>query len=144
VREPTAVLRSLARHWPDFTDDESRWDALGRAADAVEAAGQPLVVVDANQLCDDPAGVVAAWCEAMDLPFVESALTWEPGMREEWDLGGEWHATTAQATGFGDLDDPPEPPTGEQPRLLEAYQRAAPVYARLLSCAVRADSTTGK
>jgi hypothetical protein len=89
VREPTAVLRSLARHWPDFTDDETGWPALGRAADAVEAAGQPLVVVDANQLCDDPAGVVAAWCAAMDLPFLESALTWEPGMRDEWELWGD-------------------------------------------------------
>lgn len=35
VREPAIVMRSLARHWPDFTDEEAGWDALGRAADIV-------------------------------------------------------------------------------------------------------------
>jgi hypothetical protein len=133
VREPTAALRSLARHWPDFTDEEAGWEALDRAADAVEAAGQPMVVVDANQLCDDPARVVSAWCDAMDLPFIEDALVWEPGMRKEWELWGDWHETTSQATGFGDLDDPPPPPTHEEPRLLEAYRQALPVYERLMA-----------
>ena len=67
VRDPAATLRSLARHWPDFTDDETGWDALGEAADVVDAAGQPLVVLDADRLCDDPPRVVSAGASAMDL-----------------------------------------------------------------------------
>ena len=55
VRDPSASMRSLAKNWPDFTDEETGWEALGRAADAVSAAGQPVVVVEANRLCDDPA-----------------------------------------------------------------------------------------
>jgi hypothetical protein len=47
-------LRSLAEHWPDFTDEETGWDALGQAADVVEKIGQPLVVVEAAMLCRDP------------------------------------------------------------------------------------------
>lgn len=31
VREPATVMRSFAS-WPDFTDEEAGWDALGRAA----------------------------------------------------------------------------------------------------------------
>ena len=32
VRHPSATLRSLNRHWPDFTDDESGWGHLDEAA----------------------------------------------------------------------------------------------------------------
>jgi Sulfotransferase domain len=136
VRDPAATLRSLARRWPDFTDEEAGWDALGRAVDVVEKLGQPLVVLDADRLCRDPAGVVSAWCEAMGLPFVEEALTWDPGMRAEWDLWGDWHSSTASSTGFAPPTDPTPPPTEEEPRLLEAYRQALPVYHRLRAHAV--------
>jgi hypothetical protein len=136
VRDPAASLRSLAKHWPDFTDDEAGWDALGHAADVVSSAGQPLVVIDAARLCDDPAGVVGRWCDEMDLDFREDALSWEPGMREEWELWGDWHRTTSLTTTFAELGDPPPAPTDEEPRLLEVYQRAVPVYERLLEHAL--------
>ena len=136
VREPASTLRSLHGHWPDFTDAETGWEALDRAADAVALAGQPLVVVDAARLCRDPARVVSAWCDAMGLDFREDALTWEAGMRPEWELWGEWHASTAASTGFGELGDAADPPTADEPRLLAAYERAQPVYERLAALAL--------
>ena len=51
VRDPAATLRSLARHWPDFTDDESGWGHLDEAARIADSLGQPRVVLDANILC---------------------------------------------------------------------------------------------
>ncbi len=110
--------RSLARRWPDFTDDEGGWRHLDEAARITDSLGQPSVVLDADLLCRDPAGVVAEWCERMDLPYDENALTWEPGMRPEWDLWGDWHASTARSTGFSELREPPPPPTSDEPRLL--------------------------
>jgi Sulfotransferase domain len=136
VRDPAATLHSLARHWPDFTDEETGWDALGRAADVVEKIGQPLVVVDAADLCEDPRGVVSAWCEAMDLPFREQALSWEAGMRPEWQTWEDWHESTAQSTGFHALGDPPPAPTPDEPRLYEAHRAALPVYRRLTAHAL--------
>lgn len=132
VRDPAAALRSLANRWPDFTAEEAGWDALAEAADVVEGLGQPLVVVDAGDLCRDPAGVVASWCAAMDLPYVEEALTWEPGMRPEWELWADWHASTARSSGFHPLHEPPPPPGDEEPRLQSLHSRALPVYERLL------------
>jgi hypothetical protein len=132
IRDPAVTLRSLAARWPDFTDDEAGWDALGAAADAVTRAGDPLVVIDADELCADPAGVVRAWCEAMGLSFVEAALTWSPGMRPEWELWADWHESSALATGFrppsGTL---PRPPGPDEPRLRSVHERALPVYERL-------------
>jgi hypothetical protein len=135
VRNPAATLRSLAGHWPDFTDEEAGWDALAQAAEVVEQIGQPFVVIDAGQLCHDPHEIVSEWCAEMDLPFVEEALRWEPGLRPEWSLWADWHASTARSTGFHELGEPPAP-DGAEPRLLEAYERAQPVYERFLAHAV--------
>src|SRR4051794_11815431 len=81
VRDPAATLRSLARRWPDFSDDESGWGHLDEAARITQALGQPRVVVDADVLCRDPAAVVSEWCARMRLPYDPRALTWEPGMQ---------------------------------------------------------------
>jgi hypothetical protein len=131
VRDPAATLQSLARQWPDFTDEETGWAHLEEAADAVDSLDQPHVVLDSNELCRDPMTVVSEWCDRMDLPFVEDALTWDPGMRPEWSLWDDWHATTASSTGFNELEPPPPPPGPEEPRLHEAYTAARPVYESL-------------
>jgi hypothetical protein len=136
VRDPAATLRSLARHWPDFTDDETGWRHLDEAARIAEALNQPRVVLDANLLCSKPAEVVQEWCERMNLPYVADALTWEPGMRSEWDHWSEWHASTARRAGFSELRDPPPPPTPDEPRLHRAYQEALPIYRRLAADAI--------
>ena len=136
VRDPAATLRSFAKRWPDFTDEEAGFGRLDEAARVVESLGQPLVVLDADRLCADPAGVVSTWCERMELSYDENALTWEPGMREEWSLWGDWHASTSQSTGFEELRPPPPPPGPDHPRLAEAYAAALPVYERLSALAI--------
>ena len=143
VRHPAATLRSLARRWPDFSDEEAGWTHLGEAADIVEGLDQPKVVIDADILCSDPEGVVSEWCELMGLPYVEDALTWDPGMRPEWEHWSEWHTSTARATGFNELGPPPPPPRPDEPRLHEAYQAALPVYERLSADAIGATSDAG-
>lgn len=141
VRDPAATLRSLARRWPDFSDEESGWERLDEAARVVDSLGQPRVVIDADLLCGDPAGVVEEWCERMGLPYLEDALTWEPGMRPEWDLWGDWHASSSRSTGFGELGAPPPPPAPDEPRLHEAYQKALPVYRELAADAIGRSTT---
>ena len=138
VRDPAATLRSLARRWPDFSDDEGGWGHLDEAVRITESLGQPRVVLDADRLCREPELVVAEWCERMDLPYDPDALTWEPGMRPEWDLWDDWHASTARSTGFSELGDPPPPPSPDDSRLYQAYQEALPVYQSLAADAIGA------
>jgi hypothetical protein len=129
IRHPAAAISSLANKWPDFTDDEAGFDALGSMVDLVERAGQDVVVIDQDDLCRDPAGVVRAYCERMDIAFLEHALTWEPGMRPEWQRWADWHASSAASTGF----EPPKPSTTATPsaRVQEAASRAQPIYDAL-------------
>jgi hypothetical protein len=130
IRDPASVLPSLARMWPDFTEEETGYGAVARLVELAEAAGQDPVIVDSDDLCREPARIVRAYCERVGIPFVADALSWEPGMRPEWSLWADWYAATARSTGFR------PPPAAPPPRLdgahLEtAYDRCAPVYEEL-------------
>jgi hypothetical protein len=129
IRDPARALPSLARVWPDFTDDEAGYRAQGDLFDRARDRGE-VVVIDSDDLRADPAAVVAAWCEHMGIPFVADALTWSPGMQVEWVRWREWYRATAASTGFlpPDADDPPPLDT---PRLRQAVERCRPIYERL-------------
>ena len=65
VRDPAATLRSLAKRWPDFSDEEGGWAALDRAADVVESLGDSRSSsLDADTLCSDPRPSWRSWCDA--------------------------------------------------------------------------------
>jgi hypothetical protein len=72
----------------------------------------------------------------MGLPYIADALNWEPGMRAEWGLWEEWHASSVRSTGFSELPEPPPPPTPDEARVYEAYQEALPIYRELSADAI--------
>ena len=129
IRDPARSLPSLARMWPDFTDEEAGFDALAELVAAAEAAGQDPVVVDSDDLCRHPEAIVASWCRRVGLPVVPEALHWAPGMRPEWQLWPDWYGATSRSTGF-------QPPAGAPPppldgRVAAACERERPVYEAL-------------
>lgn len=132
VRDPDAALASLTREWPDATDEEAGYTAQGALFDRVVAAGATPVVLDSDDIRSDPAGTLEAWCDAVSIPFVASALSWTPGMRPEWPLWQDWYAATARSTGFA-------PPTAAAPPLSDhpAAPAAREVYDRLRSVRLR-------
>jgi hypothetical protein len=137
IRDPARSLPSLARMWPDFTDEEAGFEALAALVAHAEAAGQEPVVIDSDDLCRDPAGVVAAWCRRMGLRFDPAALSWAPGMRPEWRLWPDWYGVTSRSTGF--LPPSDEPPALDGERVRAAYERCLPVYEALRARRLLAD-----
>lgn len=78
--------------------------------------------------------MVKAFCESVDIPFIESALSWQPGAATEdyswWD-GGSFHENLKQSTGltaqkrrYVELHDLPE-------RVRQVHRRMQPHYDRL-------------
>ena len=141
IREPTAALASLAREWPDFTDDEAGYDAQAQLFERVtEVTGRPPAVVDSDDLRADPPAVVADWCAQVGLDHQPSSLTWSPGMRPEWQLWRDWYTGAASSTGFA----PPGEPLGRRSELApdiaarvdEVAKDATPLYERLRQHAV--------
>jgi hypothetical protein len=130
IRDPAYALTSLAAKWPDFTDDERGYAAVARLVELAEAAGRGPPIIDSDDLCRDPATTVRRYCDAVGIPFVPDALTWEPGMRPEWELWPDWYGATARSTGFH----PPRqegPPPRDDPRVQQAYDECAPIYEAL-------------
>jgi hypothetical protein len=129
IRDPARSLPSLARMWPDFTDEETGFDAVADLVAHAEAAGQDPVVIDSDDLCRAPQELVAAWCRRVGLPFVSEALEWTPGMRPEWVLWPDWYVGTSRSSGFLPPSGPPPPLEGD--RVVAAHERCLPVYAAL-------------
>lgn len=132
IRDPRRAIPSLARRWPDFTDDEAGYAAL---LELFRRAPDPIVV-DAADLRADPVVTVRTWCEALGIAFVPGALRWEPGMQPQWTLWRDWYEDVARSAGFLAAE-PDEPPAVTDDRVAAAIDAAMPVYEELAACRVR-------
>jgi hypothetical protein len=130
IRDPAGALPSLAARWPDFTDDESGYAAVARLVDLAETAGQDPPIIDAVDLCRNPAATVRAYCGRVGIPFLPDSLRWRAGMRPEWELWRDWYEATARSTGFRPPP-PAPPPARDDPRLARAYAVCAPIFEQL-------------
>lgn len=135
IREPLAAISSFAAKWPDFTDEEAGFGALAGMVELTEDAGQEPVIIDQNDLCSDPAGVVRAYCDRMEIDFLPYALSWAPGMRPEWARWADWHQSTAASTGFAIRA--PRATIEPTSRVRDAAARAQPIFDQLYARRLR-------
>lgn len=110
IRDPAWTLPSMARIWPDVTDDELGFEAQRRAFDLCrELTGEIPLVIDSADLRREPEAVIRAWCDEVGVEFLPEALIWEPGMPEQWLEWEEWFSSTAKTSGFVPPQPRPEP-----------------------------------
>ena len=103
IRDPAKVVTSVQKRWPDVHLREIGFAELRALFDEIHRrTGHVPPVIDSDDLLRDPAGIVAAYCDAIGLPFLPEALTWEPGDRAavSWYDGGSWHDKLASSTGL--------------------------------------------
>ena len=101
IRRPDEVAASYHALYPAMRIHEVGIEAQHELHAAVrDAGGHPPVVVDSDDLVARPAATMAAYCAAVDLPFVPEALTWEPGERPEWRRTARWHTDASASAGF--------------------------------------------
>ena len=135
IRDPAKTLTSLYARWPDFDKLKVGFPEQRALYDLVMALnGSAPPVVDSDDLLENPHGMTAAFCEAVGIPFIESALTWEAGgdpSEHSWWDGGSFHANLAQSTGltpqkrkYVDLENTPD-------RVKRVYRRMMPHYQHL-------------
>ena len=134
IRDPAKVTTSMFKHWPDFVLKETGFIEQRQLFDRVsERLGRPAPVIDSDDLLEDPAGVIEAYCAAVGIAFVPEALTWEPGRRDEvsWYDGGSWHENLRNSDGLK-----PQPRryldiTEAPPRVQEIHEVVLPHYRHL-------------
>ena len=108
IRRPEEIAASLYALITTFEPpprdvriEDIRLEALHELHAAVhDAGGHRPVVIDSDDLVARPGATMAAYCAAVGLPFVPSALTWEPGERPEWRRSARWHADVSATSRF--------------------------------------------
>jgi Sulfotransferase domain len=131
IRDPMRVLASYARKWEKVSLRDigitEQWELFRLLADA---KGSAPIVIDADDVLQNPRRALQQLCRALDIDFSETMLSWTPGPKPfDGIWGRHWYNAVHASVGF----DPPAAPTPH--RLPDDLQRiadaAAPVYARL-------------
>ncbi len=134
IRDPAKTLTSMYEKWPDFHIGETGFAEQRELFDQlVDRHGEVPPVIDSDDLLEDPAGVVAAWCGAVGIEYLPEALCWEPGPREEvswWD-GGSFHENLRRSAGLVAQPRPEVDIDRAPARVREAYELLLPHYRRL-------------
>jgi hypothetical protein len=138
IRDPAWTLPSHHKLNPDFTMEETGYEAQHRMFEIVaDMTGEAPVVVDAEDLVDDPHGIVKTYCKAVDIPFISESLTWKAEFKPEWKTWEKWHLDAADSTGFMKDMEHFDVTVRDVPRLKEAYETCRPLYEALFTHRLR-------
>jgi len=124
IRDPARVIASYARvrTEPDLAD-------LGFEQQARIFRHFNGPVVDADDLLRDPPGVLTRLCEALELEFQPSMLSWPAGPRASDGVWApQWYASVEASTGFAAA---PPSPVSVPDRLQPVLDQARPYYDEL-------------
>lgn len=102
IRDPREMLPSLAEflQTPTLRDTglKQQWVLFQNIR---QATGTTPPVIDARDVLKNPPVLLCALCEALDVPFRDSMLSWEPGLRDTDGIwADEWYDAVRQSTGF--------------------------------------------
>lgn len=101
IRHPAEAIASHFALNADLNRDEIGFGRLYEIFRHVrDETGKSPLVIDSDDLLNHPAETVRKYCAAVGIPFLPDALSWDPGMRSEWQTTNRWHETTSKTSGF--------------------------------------------
>jgi hypothetical protein len=139
IREPEKTILSHAVMNPAVTRDEIGYELEFKLYEKVaELSGQTPVIIDADDLENDPEGITRAYCAAVGIPFIKESLSWEPGQVAKWDSWKEWHVDAAKSSGIQKNMEKFDFGLDDRPNLRDYYEYHLPFYEKLYQCRVTA------
>lgn len=130
LRSPERVLASYAKKRETVTlADIGFVEQAGLFERVADRLGKAPPVIEAEAVRRDPQSQLMALCAAIDLPFTEAMLAWEPGQHvSDGVWAPHWYGAIFQTTGF----EPPDETEPVLPAALQAIADAArPVYEQM-------------
>jgi hypothetical protein len=137
IREPGQVIASYLRKRESAALEDfglqRQVEFFDREADRL---GHAPPVIDANDVLDNPRGVLSKLCAALGIVWDEVMLNWAPGPREtDGPWAPHWYAAVEASTGFGPPDTAPVTLPPEAQALAD---RCRPYYERLAAHRIQA------
>lgn len=141
IRDPAKTITSMYDKWPDFHEKEVGFPEQRELFDRVaQKYGKAPPVIDSDDMLENPHKIISLWSQAVGIPFMAEALSWEPGARDEvswWD-GGSFHANLRNSDGlkpqkrsqYIDITAAPD-------RVKDVYERMIPHYKHLYEHRIR-------
>ena len=130
LRSPERVLASYAQKREDVTLRDIGFAEQAALFDRVaDRTGQAPVVVDSEDVRRNPRSTLSALCAAIDLPFIETMLSWPKGQHPDdgvW--ASHWYGAIFNSTGFAPPDDKP---VALPDHLLAIADQARPFYEKM-------------
>ncbi len=102
VRDPRKSLMSYYRLDPEFHCDEAGLEAQWKMFQWIaQVSGKTPPVVRAEDVQLDSQGIIGALWEQLELPYVESAFSWQAGsVPDDWQQVETWHQRTLKHGGI--------------------------------------------
>lgn len=142
IREPREMLTSFIKVMPNAdlasTGLPQQVELCEREA---QRTGQQPPVIDARDVLENPAGLLAALCESLGVTFLDAMLQWPPGARDSDGVWAKhWYASVEQSTSFG----PYQPKPDEVPaRYLGLLRDCEALYDKLYEQRLTVPAPTG-
>lgn len=130
LRSPERVLASYAQKREDVTLRDIGFAEQAMLFDRVaDRLGHAPPVVDSEDVRRDPRGTLSALCEAVQIPFDETMLSWPKGQHPDDGVWApHWYGAIFNSTGFAPPD---EKPTTLPEHLRGIADQARPFYERM-------------
>jgi hypothetical protein len=130
IRDPREVILSYIKKNPEPELGDLGFVQQREIFDFVRAKTKSTPpVVDARDVLENPERILELLCDAIDIPFDATMLSWPPGLRETDGIWAKyWYDNVARSTSF----QPYQPREGVVPdRLLEIYDQCRDCYEKL-------------
>jgi Sulfotransferase domain len=131
IRDPAEVLASYVRKRAEVTLEDigivRQRELFDREADRL---GRSPPVVEGADVLADPAGAIAALCDALEIPYTDEMLSWPAGRRDSDGVWAPaWYEAVERSTGFETPERAPATPLTDD--LKRIADEARPHYEAL-------------
>lgn len=110
VRDPKEMLPSLAKQIPNPIIRDTGLDKQVEIYKYLVSQGQQPLIIDSQQLLENPEEMLKAVCHHLDIPFYQNMLQWEAGPRKEDGCWAKfWYHNVHKSTGFKSYQPKNEP-----------------------------------
>ena len=134
IRRPEEIAASFFALEGDMRIHDTGVKALYELYVSVRnSSGLQPVIIDSDDLVTRPVATMRAYCAAVGLPFIAEAMSWQAGVRPEWQRTERWHTEASASTGFFQEDDPDRHALAGHSEVLRFASLHRPFYEQLRS-----------